>query len=144
MKTKHNSILKQRPQLYILGLLLLLLYGNYDIQAQDSDCLKSIRTGKFESVTEDGQGFDYTVIRKKKKQIEIFNNGKSKVISKIDWIDDSNYTLTTLKWKNANSGCDHIGAVAYVEILNCDESIQVLRWQQDGCGEGLTRLRRVD
>lgn len=121
---------------------MVMLIGWSSSYAQDSQCLEEIRTGKFKAISEDGKELAYTVIRKKKKQIEVYNNGQSKIVSRIDWLNDSTYTLTTIEKINA-PGCDKVGAIARVRILNCKNLIQTCEWSQDGCGKGVTRLKKI-
>lgn len=136
MKIKENKFFRV--------LILFVFLSGYSTYAQDSNCLTSLRIGEFVAVSEDGKKLGYKVIRKKNKQTEIYNNGKSKIISRIKWLNDSTYTLTTLKMINTpNPGCDKIGAIATVKILDCSNSIQLCEWSQKGCGTGISRLKKI-
>ncbi len=126
----------------ILTLVLLILACNITY-GQDSECTQDIRKGKFVNVTKDGVETDYIVKRTKNKQIEILSGGKIKIISKIEWLDDTHYTLTTIKIISEDSGCDSIGAICYVAISSCIDGVQTCNWRQDGCGDGVMWLKKV-
>ena len=113
------------------------------LQAQDSNCLENFKTGKFEGISQKDKVDGYLIVRKKNKQIETFNHGESKIISKIKWQTDSTFTLKTLKHVNVNDGCDKVGATAYLKIIKCDEDICVMTWKQKGCGTGTATIRRT-
>lgn len=62
------------------------------------DC-SQFKTGEFYLKDTDGNKIEnYTIVRKKKKQIEHLPNGGVS-ISKIEWISDCTYTLTNIKTK---------------------------------------------
>lgn len=87
-------------------------------QKVDLFCLQNIRVGTF--ITNQNNS-ESTIVRTKKKQIEYFNNGKSKVVSKLTWTDEENYTLTIVKCIN----CPDIpvcqkGSVLKVRIIECE------------------------
>jgi len=125
-----------------VGLIILTLLTSNASHDQNNGCLIKIRTGEFVSVSEDGKELPYKVTRGETEQIETYNDGKSKIISKIVWTSDSSFTLTTTNKINA-PGCDKVGAVAFVKVINCEGAIQVYQWSQEGCGTGTTRLRQI-
>ena len=129
---------------HVLIVLFFTILTGSAICAQDTDCLKGLRTGVFVNLPEKDGGVDipYKVIRKKSKQIEIYNDGKSKIVSRIKWINDTTYTLTTTKLVNA-PGCDKVGATATVKITACENSIFSFVWSQEGCGEGHSALKKI-
>ena len=69
--------------------------------AQLASDFHDLKTGKF---TYEGKEDDTEIIRAKRRQVEIFNGGKSKLILKIKWMNDSTYILTHKKAINA-PGC---------------------------------------
>jgi hypothetical protein len=133
--TKINLKQSIMPILLILGCNV--LYG------QDYECDHDIKTGEFTALSEEGAEMDYKVKRTKNKQIEIAAGGKIKIISKIEWQNDTHYTLTTIKIVSKVPGCDKVGSVCYVAVSDCINGIQEYNWKQDGCGEGVIRLKKV-
>lgn len=69
--------------------------------AQHTSDFQDLKTGKFTYVGKEGET---EIIRTKRKQVETFNGGKSKLILKIKWMNDSTYILTHKKAINA-PGC---------------------------------------
>ena len=58
--------------------------------------------------------------RTKRKQIEFFNSGKSRVVSKITWLNDSSYMLIVKKCVNCpDVSLAQIGASTKVSITEC-------------------------
>lgn len=73
---------------------ILLLFTPFAMQAQSSDC-QSFRDGLFES---NDKTFGKSVIdRRGKWQIEYSELTKVKVLLKVKWIDDCNYTLKLIR-----------------------------------------------
>src|SRR5690554_7101380 len=58
------------------------------------------KTGTFTYESQEGE---VEIIRTKTKQIEIYNDGKSKLITNIKWENDSTYVLTDRKSTRLNS-----------------------------------------
>lgn len=69
-------------------------------KSQSSDDYKKFHIGTFVY----GGKKDVEIIRTKKMQTEVYNAGKSKIIMKIVWLNDSTYMLTVKKLVNA-PGC---------------------------------------
>ncbi len=86
-------------------------------KAQVSECAKKMREGKF---TYEGREYDVQVIRTKNKQVEIFNNGKSKIISKIHWVSDTEYWLIFKRSKNVKMVNRKKGEIMKVKIISCE------------------------
>ena len=133
---------EKRP-MYLRKLLLFciipLMFGS--LSAQKFNDLNNFKTGTFLGL-EDGRVIDdYVIVRKKKRQIETYNKGKSKIISKIAWQTDRTFTLTTIKHVNVGKGCDKIGSIAYFTITNCNNGLCLMSWEQDGCGVGVVAIR---
>ncbi len=128
-----------------IALLVLVLCSSFSFHTSiDPDCLASIRVGKFKTIPHQGREILCEVKRTKNKQIESYNFGKSKIISRIEWISPTRYTLTTLKHINIQPGCDKIGAVATVDIIACDGNSFTYRWTQEGCGTGEGRFKKLE
>lgn len=108
---------------------------------QDNACLSKMRTGTFTylvGVT------TITVKRTKSKQVESFNNGKSKVIvNKIRWSSDNEYTARFVKAINA-PGCLEKGELMKVAITGCELNKYTVRISSDRCGEAETIVTKID
>lgn len=73
-----------------------------NVQAQEAEHpYKTFRTGTF---VYDDYPKEVRVVRKKKRQIEYYNDGQDKMILKIKWLNDSTYVLTQMK-KTEDVGC---------------------------------------
>jgi hypothetical protein len=79
-------------------ILLVMLTLSLPTFSQQSDCLKAMKTGEF---FYPGRKDAAKIIRKKDKQIEIYNNGLSRLVFKLKWANDSTYVLTLKKKINA-------------------------------------------
>ena len=83
-----------------------------------SECLKMMRSGEFVSLAE---GYEhYSIIRKKNKQVEYINYGKSKIISKVEWISDTEYKITVKKRVNIDFGSDSVPGVYTFKVTECE------------------------
>jgi hypothetical protein len=77
---------------------------------QQENNTRSIKKGIFTF----GEGIELTKIKRtKRKQIEMYNNGASKLFFRIKWHSDSTYTIVLKKKVNAQ-GCLQIG-----DEINC-------------------------
>lgn len=85
--------------------------------AQIDECAKKMREGKF---TYEGKQYEVVITRTKTKQIETWNNGKSKLILKIEWISDTEYWLTFKRLVNGGENGPKKGDVIKTKILSCD------------------------
>lgn len=116
-------------QLILLTFLTLLVKPVF---SQDQIDFESIKTGRF---TYEGKEGEVEIIRTKRKQIEIFNEGKSKLILKIKWINDSTYVLTHKKSIN-NSGCLDKGDWIKAKILKRKKDRYECSYTSNKCGGG--------
>lgn len=116
-------------QLILITLLNLLISPVF---SQDQNSFDDLKTGKF---AYEGNEGEIEIIRTKKKQIEIFNNGKSKLILKIKWLNDSTYVLTHIKAKNA-VGCLQKGDTIKAIILNRNGNRYECSYSSNRCGDG--------
>jgi len=113
------------------------------ILGQSENCYEKMREGKFELTTERADG--YYIIRKKKKQIEVFNYGKSKMVFKIDWKTENVYTLTTHKLINTPEHWDEKkGDVTTVTMFDCQDSIYSCKSERDGKPITIFRFIKID
>lgn len=93
--------------------------------SQESDsCLLSLRKGKF---TYEGKSGEVTIIRTKNRQEEIFNGGRSKLIMKIKWINNSTYVLTHIKSVNAPGNMKK-GDKIFCSIPQCEGDHYTVRY----------------
>jgi hypothetical protein len=99
---------------------------------QKTNCFKKHVIGKF---TYQDRQHESEIIRTRTKQTEIFNFGKSKLILKIKWLNDSTYVLTHQKAINA-PGCLDKGDWIKATITNCDETHYTATYTSNKCGNG--------
>jgi len=110
------------------------------LYAQDKECLDQIRTGTFTYTVE-----NYTVVtieRTETKQIESYNNGRSKIFTKIKWISRNEYMVTFLRQKNAR-GCLKRGDVMKVTIIECDGWNYTAHITSELCGNSDITIKRI-
>jgi hypothetical protein len=81
------------------------------------DCLASIKTGKFKYTID---GMVVKVTRTNIEQIETYNNGNSKIITKIKWLNESEYLVKFQDEINAPGSLKN-GDEMKVTILECDD-----------------------
>jgi hypothetical protein len=90
-------------------------------------------TGTF---TYESSGEDVIIKRTKTRQTETYNDGKSKVILKIKWENDSTYILTHIKSVNVGESClkksDSIKSV----IMVVEGNKCFVRFSTKNCGQG--------
>jgi hypothetical protein len=100
---------------------------------QNKDCLKSMRTGKFTYAGRNGEGIE--ILRSKGEQVELTNNGRSKLILSIDWRAEDIYVLTLKKIVN-NQGCLNPGDWIRVKIIACEGTSYKAKFDSERCGSG--------
>jgi len=128
----------------LIGIIVLLLCSSFSFHtSMDPDCLAALRTGQFKTISHKGREILCTIKRTKNKQVESYNSGKSKIISRVKWISPTRYTLTTLKHVNIRPGCDNVGDVATVDIIACEGDYYTYTWSQEGCGSGEGRYKKL-
>lgn len=120
---------------YLLFLFLLLTLS---LSAQEKSNYKDFRKGTFVYEGVD----DVKLIRTKKKQVEIFNDGKSKITMSIKWENDSTYVLTVTEILNS-PGCLHVGDVIYTKITKREGPKFFFSYQTANCGNGAGELIKV-
>lgn len=121
----------------ILGLFFCVSHCLY---SQNSDCLNKIKTGKFTYPGEEGK---VEIIRTKKTQTEVYNNGVSKLILKIQWLNDSTYVLTHKKSVNA-PGCLEKGDWMKATVFKCEENRYSCEFTSNKCGNGQIVLIKLE
>ncbi|MFZ5553866.1 MAG: hypothetical protein ACOZCO_12190 [Bacteroidota bacterium] len=104
----------------------------YSFVPPDDDCHKKFHTGHY---TLQGQEGKYKLVRVEGMQTEIFNDSKSKIISDMKWISDTEYHLTLKKLTNV-AGCLKKGDVVKVKIVSCEGSKITCEYTTDKCGKG--------
>ncbi len=102
------------------------------IYAQQTNCYQKLKTGKFYYEV---NGERINITRTKNKQIESNVSGKSKLILKISWENDSTYTLTHIKDVNM-PGCLTKGDWIKGHIIRCDGTSYRVRYYSNKCGNG--------
>lgn len=120
--------------------LTLFIISSVSLMAQTPEDLKKMRTGKF---TYTGQQGKVEIIRTETEQTEIYNDGKSKGILDINWINDSEYTLT-LRLAENDPGCMKVGDVIKTKILNCDGTRYQYEASCESCGEDKNILIKIE
>ena len=98
----------------IISLSLVFIITNCFAQNQSSS-YSNFKTGTF---TIEGQSKSYEMKRSNDKQIESFNDGKSKIICSIHWTNDSTYVLKVIKITNA-PGCVKVGEKMTTTLSGC-------------------------
>ena len=136
-KLNKNKIMKNSKPITIL---FLSLFVPGFLYAQSAECMANMKTGTFEYKTE---GVTITIARTKTKQIESYDNGKSKVISKITWISDNEYISTFVKAVNA-PGCLKKGDEVRVKILACNAKEYTASIVSEKCGSGETTISKIE
>ncbi len=107
--------------------------------AQSEECLKNIRTGTFEYVT---SGIKVTVIRTENEQIELLNEGKSKAISKVRWINNREYIITFVKSINL-PGCLKEGDEMKMVITECNGNTYTTIGSSERCGNAGITITKI-
>lgn len=92
--------------------------------------MDSFRTGTFHY---QGQDHDVTVIRTEEEQIERYNDGKSEMISSIEWTSDTSYRLVVERGVNA-PGCLEEGDTVRTRIVGCEGDRMTCKTRSDQCG----------
>ncbi len=118
-------------------ILLLTLIGSSAF-AQKNKCLSQVKTGVF---TYEVQGVTITVERTKTKQIESYNDGKSKLINKLEWISDNQFEITFVKAVNS-PGCLEKGDKMMMTIMECGDNWHKVVGESENCGSAEVVLYR--
>lgn len=100
--------------------------------AQDKVDYSKFRTGTF---SYPGQEEDVIITWTKHKQIEVYNGGESKLILKVEWLNDSTYLLTHKKSINA-PGCLDKGDWIKTKITQVNGNRYLCESTTNKCGSG--------
>ena len=112
---------------------LAVLFGTIMLSFQQSDNLyKSFRTGIF---TYQNSKTRVKIVRTEDEQIEIYNDGNSKLILGIHWENDSTYVLTHKQAINA-PGCLQIGDWIKTTITSAEKNKYSCTYTSNRCGSG--------
>lgn len=98
--------------------------------SQTGDCKAMVHEGTF--VSTDEKNRDYRIERTEKSQIEYFNGDKSKVISKVEWISESEYKITVTKEVNLPKEMKNTPKVYHFKIIECDGDYHTLETFYEG------------
>lgn len=115
-----------------LFLVILLFLTFYPVFSQKQNDFEGFKTGKF---AYEGRESEVEIIRTKRKQIEIYNGGQSKLIMAIKWINDSTYVLTLKRSVNV-LGCLENGDSIKTTILKRDGDKYFCSFTSNKCGGG--------
>ena len=107
--------------------------------AQNLDYLKEFRTGTF--VYENEQ--DVKIIRTAKRQTEIYNGGKSKLVLDIAWKNDFTYTLVLRKAVNANASKWGKHDTLVTNLVRYEDGRYFCEWRGKMMGKGKVTLLKV-
>jgi len=124
-----------------LVVLWLLIFQTKSFCAQSTDNFLKMRTGRFKYANKlEGT----TIVRTKKKQVEYSNNGNSKLILRVKWLNDSTYTLTHKKSVNKDPGCLVKGVEILVQIKECDSLAYFATYSSTKCGKGESYFIKIE
>ncbi len=101
--------------------------------------MKSLRTGTF---IYPKYGNEVIIKRTKTKQIESYDNGKSKIYMSIEWPADDQYVLTFVKIKSEDKG-DMKGHKLYVSIISCDNGTYQYHCKSDIYGDSDSSIQKI-
>lgn len=102
--------------------------------------LLKMRKGIF--VYQTTKGTEVKIIRREQKQKEISNGGKSKLFTKIRWLNDSTYVLIFKREKN-DAGCLKKGTRIINTIIKCSENEYTVRSLSAECGETEDKIKKI-
>ena len=122
-----------------LIILITLVCGTFFTFSQRPNDYSKFKTGTF--IYPDFP--DAKIVRKKRKQIEIYNKRSSKVIMKIKWTSNSSYILTVKKLVN-DSSCLKIGDVIKVKLTSSNGNTYFYDHSTKKCGNGSGSIKKVD
>ena len=109
-------------------------------KAQTKEELQKFHTGTF---SYKGMESEVQIIRTKKVQKEIFNKGKSRIIMKIEWLDDSTYVLTVKKIIDS-PGCIKKGDKIFATIKSTNGNTYNCAYKSANCGSGETVFIKLE
>lgn len=127
-------------KLLLITSILFSLMFHIDVYSQEKLTYEDIKTGTF---TYEGQEGNVEIIRTKREQIEIFNEGKSKITLKIEWVNDFTYILEVKELINA-PGCLKRGDWIKASIGNRDKKGYDCSYTSSSCGSGSSRFIKLE
>ncbi|MCH2229173.1 MAG: hypothetical protein MK105_02420 [Crocinitomicaceae bacterium] len=98
--------------------------------AKEFPCGETFVKGEY--VLVDSRDDEYYMVRKKNKQIEYFNHGKSKVVSKVKWLNGNTYLVYSIKYYNAPKSWEQNDQDITVTIVDCEGGVFNLKVQASG------------
>lgn len=111
--------MKSSIKIILIILLSVPCFSFRNIKFPPESCLESLKNGKF---VYNGALPGSYIEREGDKQTEFADGGKSKIISKVEWITASHYRLTILKLVNCEGSPVKKKDIIDVEILECNEA----------------------
>lgn len=107
--------------------------------ASCQDYKSQLVEGKFQIEGDD----DLIIIHRRNKQIEIFNNRKSKIVSDIEWLDNRSYQLVVRKIIGAQDGnCIKEGDIIIVVVIYSKDESYYCQASSSNCGTDFFYLKR--
>ncbi len=125
---------------YIVAFFFSFFVCSLNLFAQNSRSIEEFKTGVFLY-----EGMDSTkqITRTKNKQIEVFNEGKSKLVFDVEWTSDTTYLLRFKKAVNAPGCLQKYDCIAVV-INSISENSYSCRYISNNCGEGTSVFYKID
>ncbi len=117
-----------------------IFFSFFNLSAQNFHAIERFKTGVFIYENRDSSR---QIIRTKKKQTEVFNEGKSKLVFDVEWTSDTTYLLRFKKSHNA-PGCLQKHDFIAVIILSVDSDCYTCRFISNRCGEGTGVFYKID
>jgi hypothetical protein len=116
---------------YFIGILVFLFCWPSTARSQQDNPCQDVRKGNFYCSSPNG-GYVY-IQRKKKKQIEKYNDEKQRFYFKIQWLDDCSYKLTLSKTKKVERAIRKqiIGTTATYYILELKDGYHKIYFVND-------------
>lgn len=122
------------------ALTIIFILLSYLAFSQNNKNFKDFKTGTF---VYKGKEDEVKIIRTKKTQTEIYNDGASKLILDIKWIDDSNFELKMKKIVNA-PGCLKLGDWIKVKIISRKDNEFNCEYSSERCGSGKSVFVKIE
>ena len=102
--------------------------------SQEATSFKDLKKGTFHFTTHYGE--DVKVVRKRRRQIEYLNNGKSKLIFHIKWTKEDEYILFFKRKVNIGDGCLKKNDWIKTTITTRDDDKYNCTYSTKNCGSG--------
>ena len=117
----------------------LVFIANISMAKAQTNEYKKFRTGKFKYENND----DFIIKRTKRKQIEYNPKTKEKVVMRIKWKSDKEYTLKSTRIKNM-PGCLKKGDVIFTVITSVSGNKSYCSFYTKNCGEGESVIIKIE